>query len=90
MAVPALCVDDTVFGIDGHAPEVQAWVRIVRVGAGMSLNQSAKSEYVTEARKMRILRDAIDIGLKQAMRNEFSSRSVLEIAADVLAEGCAT
>ena len=56
----------------------------------MSLNQSAKSEYVTEARKMRILRDAIDIGLKQAMRNEFSSRSVLEIAADVLAEDCAT
>ena len=39
-----------------------------------------------EAQKVEILRRKLDVGLEQAERGEFSSRSVAEIAASVLAE----
>ena len=39
-----------------------------------------------EAQKIEILRRKLDVGLGQAERQEFSDRSVTEIAASVLAE----
>lgn len=39
-----------------------------------------------DASKLKALRRAIDVGLMQSQRGEYSSRSVMDIAADVLRE----
>ena len=45
-----------------------------------------RRERDTDVEKLEILRRKIDIGLDQADRRDFSNRSVMEIAASVLAE----
>ncbi len=45
-----------------------------------------RRDHDLEAQKLEILRRKLDVGIAQAERGEFSARSVMEIAAGVLAE----
>ena len=48
--------------------------------------RSLRRDREFENQKLEILRRKLDLGIAQAERGEFSSRSVMEIAAAVLAE----